>query len=264
MMLRSSNGLSKTPWFERLSRHQRPPLRMFCFPYAGGSAQIFQTWQRYLSPEIDVCLVHLPGRGMRINEKAFTRISALVAAIADQIIDEIMDPFVLYGHSMGALISFELSREIFRRSGRTPLHLFLSGHRAPQWPRSRKQTFHLPDKEFIAKLKDLNGTPIELFDHPEMKAMFLPALRADFEMVETYEFSPGQPLSCPMTVYGGLQDSHVPLESLHAWGVHSTAGCKARMLKGDHFFIRSSEKEFVNILRSDVLNVLTDTRMKRT
>jgi medium-chain acyl-[acyl-carrier-protein] hydrolase len=82
-----------------------------------------------------------------------------------------MNPFVLYGHSMGARISFELSREIFHRSGRTPLSLFLSGHRVPRWPRSRKQTFHLPDKEFIANLKGLNGIPIDLFDHPEMKAI---------------------------------------------------------------------------------------------
>jgi medium-chain acyl-[acyl-carrier-protein] hydrolase len=256
MTLSRPQGPSKELWLEHLSRSQRSPLRLFCFPYAGGSAQIFRGWQRYLAPEIDVCLVHLPGRGSRINEKPFTSLPALVEAIADQIGEEIMEPFALYGHSMGTLISFELAREVFRRSGRSPQHLFLSGHCAPQWPRTRPVTFHLPEPEFIASLKDLNGTPNEILDHQETRAMFLPVLRADFEMVETYEFQPGQTLSCPLTVYGGLQDKYVPVESLHAWDIHSSAGCKVRMLEGDHFFIRSSEMEFVAILRRDILSVL--------
>jgi medium-chain acyl-[acyl-carrier-protein] hydrolase len=200
-----------------------------------------------------MCLVHLPGRGKRMGEQAFTRIIPLVNAIAACIGSKTNVPYALYGHSMGALIGFELAREILRRSGSGPQHLFVSGHRAPQLPRIEPVTFHLPHDEFITELKRLKGTPEEVFDHPELMDIFISLLRADFEAVETYEYNPGEQLPCPITVYGGFQDEHVPVESSRAWQEQTSSYCKIRMFKGDHFFIRSPEPEFTSAFQNDVL-----------
>lgn len=231
-------------------------LRLFCFPYAGGSADIYRHWQRQFPAEIDICLVHLPGRGKRMAEPSFTRVSALVNAIADRMGPEIKVPYVLYGHSMGALISFELSWELIRRYSAAPQHLFVSGRSAPQWPKTQPATFRLPHDEFLGELKRLNGTPREVLENSELMELFLGILRADFEMVETYEYQRRGPLECPITVYSGLHDEDVPSESCHAWREQTTSRCKIRMLNGDHFFIRDPRSEFVNVFRKDVLSTV--------
>lgn len=189
-----------------------------------------------------------------MNEPAFTRTLPLVNAIADHIAPEIDVPYALYGHSMGAIIAFELTRELLRRRCVGPQHLFVSGHRAPQWPRTEPTTFNLPHDEFIAKLGKLNGTPREVLDNPELMELFIGLLRADFEMVETYQYHPMEPLSCPFTVYGGLQDKEVPVESCHAWREQTSASCKIKMFPGDHFFIRNPVPDFIAAFRSDVLS----------
>ncbi len=214
---------------------------------------MFRSWRRYFPAEIDLCLVHLPGHGKRVGEQAFVRLATLVEAIADLIASEMQHPFAFYGHSMGALLSFELANELFRRYPDGPSHLYLSGHGAPHLPKSEPPTFNLTDNELIAYLKRLNGTPVELLDDTEARQIFLPVLRADFEMVNTYEYRGGKPLSCPLSIYGGLRDNEVPVERLRAWEVHTAATCKVRLCEGNHFFIHDSRSEFIDVFRSDVL-----------
>src|SRR5215472_17267360 len=160
-------------WFEHLSRVDSPSLRLFCFPYAGGSAEVYRSWQRWFPERVDVCLVHLPGRGKRIGEQAFTRLASVVDVVAERIGSETSVPYALYGHSMGALTSFELGRKLFANKGTGPEHIFLSGHRAPQWPRDERATFNLPHDEFIEELKRLNGTPVEVLNNSELLEIFL-------------------------------------------------------------------------------------------
>ncbi len=240
-------------WFEHLSRTGTPNFRVFCLPYAGGSADIYRGWQQWFPAQVDICLVHLPGRGRRVSEEPFTQLTPLVKAIAAQIAGKIQVPYALYGHSMGALITFELGRELLRRQGRPPAHIFVSACRAPQWPRKQPPTFNLPDDEFLCELKRLNGTPSELLEHPEMKGLFFRILRADFEIVETYEYRSNDRLTCPITVYGGLKDEDVPEESCHAWQEQTSSTCKVRMFEGDHFFIRDPHSEFARVFRDDVM-----------
>jgi medium-chain acyl-[acyl-carrier-protein] hydrolase len=251
-------------WFESLSAAEAPLLRLFCFPYAGGDAQSFRGWQRHLAPEVDVCLAHLPGRGRRLGAPCFTRLQQLVEAIADVIGPKLEAPFAFYGHSMGALISFELARELRRRNAGSPLHLFLSGRQAPGMRRIGPRMFDLPEKEFIAELHKLNGTPMELFDDPQIKDLFIPLLRADFEMVDTYECSPEPPLGCPITVYGGSQDERVPVDCLKPWEMQTTAQCKVRILPGDHFFIQKQSAQFINVLRRDLLGALPEKTQEQS
>jgi medium-chain acyl-[acyl-carrier-protein] hydrolase len=249
-------------WFESLQTSQPCLLRFFCFPYAGGSAQSFRGWQRHLAPEIDVCLVHLPGRTHRISEPSFTRLQQVVETIADLILPEAQGAFAFYGHSMGALISFELARELRRRNAATPVHLFLSGRRPPAVGRSERRIFDLPVEEFIAELHKLNGTPAGLFDDSESRDLFLPLLRADFEMVDTYEYRDEAPLACPIAIYGGLEDQRAPMETLPAWQLHTSSQCRVRILPGNHFFIHNQREEFIKVLRRDLLSVVSEKRTR--
>ncbi|HTF67339.1 MAG TPA: alpha/beta fold hydrolase [Edaphobacter sp.] len=248
-----------TPWLECLSDGRGAKLRLFCFPYAGGTTHMFREWQKYFMPQVELCLVHLPGRGKRFGERLFTRLNFLVDVIAQEIRDKLQTPFALYGHSMGALISFELCRELRRRYKIEPAHLFVSGKRAPHIMLSKPVSFNLPRNEFIDELRRLNGTSSNLLDHDEAMDLLLPVLRADFEMVETYEYHFEEPLSCPIAVYGGVQDERVPIEGLYAWKEHTSGDCKVRMFPGGHFFIqnyRNCNIDFVDVLRRDVLEAL--------
>lgn len=255
----SSMSSSKFRWFESLSRSKATRARLFCFPYAGGSADIYRTWQRWFPEQLDLCLVHLPGRGKNLNQRAFLRLVPLVADIADHISLLTGVPYALFGHSMGALISFELARELIRRQGSGPKHLFVSGCRAPQYPRDRPVTFNLPHDAFLRELGKLNGTPKEVLNNPELMELFSDLLRSDFEVVETYEYRPVQPLSCPITVYGGMGDELVPEESCHHWQKQTSASCRVRMFTGDHFFFRNADSEFSHIFRADLWSAFLDT-----
>jgi medium-chain acyl-[acyl-carrier-protein] hydrolase len=255
---------SNLQWFDHLSRTPAPALRLFCFPYAGGSSEVYRSWQRWFPEKVDLCLVHLPGRGKRMSEPAFTQTVSLVNAIVDRIVQEINVPYALYGHSMGATISFEVIRELSSRRCARPRHLFVSGHRAPQWPRTEPVTFHLPHDEFVAELKRLNGTPKEVLDNPELMELFIGLLRADFQMVETYQYHPKERLSCPITVYGGCDDKYVPQESCHAWQEHTSAPCKVTMVQGDHFFIRDPKPDFMAAFQQDVLSAIPGSRIQGT
>jgi medium-chain acyl-[acyl-carrier-protein] hydrolase len=175
-------------WFQSLSSAQRLSLRLFCFPYAGGNTYGFRSWQRHFPPDVDLCLVHLPGRGKRINEQMFTRLKVIVRKLADLITSEPQPPYALFGHSMGAVISFELARELRRRRFAAPLRLFLSGRSAPNIASREAPIFNLPEEAFIAEIRKFNGTPKELLDHSEAMELFIPVLRADLEMLDTYEY----------------------------------------------------------------------------
>jgi medium-chain acyl-[acyl-carrier-protein] hydrolase len=249
-------------WFEYCLPLHNQALQLFCFPYAGGTAQVFKSWQRRFPAEINLCLVHLPGRGTRMREAPFRNMQLMVEAIASAIIGQVRHPFAFYGHSMGALLAFELARELRKRQAPEPLQLFLSGRNAPQTARIEPKSFNLPEEKFIDRLRELNGTPQELFDDPELKSLFLPVIRADFEVVDTYEYVPGQPLCCPFSVYGGIEDTRIPLENLHGWEKETSATCTVRRFPGDHFFIHRAGAEFMTAFQDDLLDALRNQPRK--
>ena len=246
----------QSPWFETLSPAHEGSLRLFCFPYAGGSAQVYRTWQHHFPGHVSLSLVHLPGRARRINEPPFTELKPLVETLADALVaSHHRLNYAFWGHSMGALISFELARELRRRGLALPRALFVSGRGAPHYPVSDSPIFNLPEEEFVAELRRLNGTPGELLEAPESLKLFLPTTRADFQLVDTYLYQHEAPLACAIYAYGGLQDTDVSAESLSAWQEQTTSEFKARMFPGDHFFIHSSTGPLVNALRRDLLEV---------
>lgn len=201
---------------------------------------------------------------MRISEPPFRRIKPLVEALAQAMVPRPETPFAFWGHSMGALISFELARELRRLGRNGPVALFVSGRTAPQVPDHDPPTFNLPEKEFIAELRRLNGTPKEVLDSPELTQLFLPVIRADFELVENYVYEPEEPLDCPIHVYGGLEDSAVPTGNLKAWQIQTSGPCATRMFPGGHFFVHTCAADVISILRRDVFNYLAGKPVKRS
>jgi medium-chain acyl-[acyl-carrier-protein] hydrolase len=237
-MSQSTNAGDVDRWIPLRKPDPKTQLRLFCFPYAGAGALIFRKWSDALPRDIEVCPIQLPGRGTRLIEPPFTRLPCLVEALA-RALDPLLDkPFAFFGHSLGALIAFELARQIRRQYGVHPVRLFASAGRAPQIPHRAAPINTLPDGEFLAELRRLNGTPRELLDHEELMEVMLPILRADFALYETYLYSSEPPLNCPISAFGGLQDRRVSASDLEAWRSQTSAPFSLRMFPGDHFFLK--------------------------
>jgi medium-chain acyl-[acyl-carrier-protein] hydrolase len=243
-------------WFTSLKPKSNGGLRLFCFPYAGGGAHIFRAWPKGLPEEVDVYVAHLPGRGVRLKENAFVDLREMVQAVGESIIPFLDAPFAFFGHSMGAILSFELTRYLRRKLNLLPAHLFVSGRRAPQIKNTEPAAYDLPDPQFYEKLRTLNGTPAEVLEHPELMELMLPLLRADFSVVETYTYLPEEPLDCSLTAFGGLQDDKVGREQLEAWRDQTTSEFALRMLPGDHFFLNTSPQLLLHILSQELRRIV--------
>jgi medium-chain acyl-[acyl-carrier-protein] hydrolase len=161
-------------------------LRLFCFPYAGSASVIYRSWTASLPETTELWCIRLPGRESFQAERPFTQLVALVEALAPVILPYLDVPFAFFGHSMGGLIGFELIHELHRQHDLVPMHLFIAGHRAPQLPDETPALHHMPESELLMQLRRLNGTPQAVLQDAELMQFFLPVLRADFAVCETY------------------------------------------------------------------------------
>jgi medium-chain acyl-[acyl-carrier-protein] hydrolase len=243
-------------WFQCSIAHDQIDLKMFCFPYAGGTSLVFRKWDDFLPSTVQVIPVELPGRGARLRDSPFVSVPALIDDLSEVIRPLLDRPFVFFGHSMGAVIAFELARALRRKYDCGPQALFVAGRRAPQVPSSEPVTYHLPKDEFIKELIELDGTPKEVIENEELMEMMIPLLRADFQLVQTYEYTVDAPLLCPITAYGGLQDHHVPHDKLLPWKEMTISKFAMHMLPGDHFFIRSSQNLLLRSLARELRDII--------
>ncbi len=231
-------------------------IRLFCLPYAGGGSQIFRTWPDKLPASVEICMVELPGRGVRLREPLFTRLRPLVEAIAQNLEKHLDRPFVFFGHSMGALLSYEIARYFRRHNIRRPAHLFVSGRGAPQIPGPEPPIHMLPESEFIGELRRFNGTPAEVLEHEELMGLMLPILRADFAICETYHYEPESPLDCPITSFGGLEDESVSVDRINAWREQTSSTFRAHLFPGDHFFLHTAQPLLLQTLSQGLCQML--------
>lgn len=185
-------------------------------------------------------------------ETAFTRYQSLVEAVAHAILPHCDRPFAFFGHSMGAIISFELARFLRRHNGPQPTHIFISGRRAPQLNVNDSPTYSLPEAEFAEELRRLNGTPREVLENAELMQLVIPLLQADFEVCQTYQYTPEPPLECPISAFGGLEDKDVSSAMVEAWSEQTTGPFKLWMLPGDHFFVNSEQPRLLRILSQEL------------
>ncbi len=217
-------------------------LRLFCFHYAGATAAIFRSWRKALPDWVQLIAVQLPGRDYRMSEPLLSDAEPVVAELA-QAVPALLDrPFVFFGHSMGALIAFDLARILRERGLRQP-HLFVaSGRNAPQFRWRDAGVEALPDDVFIATVRDYNGTPEALIDEPAMRDLWMPRLRADLTISATYRYEEQPPLGCPFLVLHGTDDGLVSDAGLRGWLTETSGPVRYVRYPGNHFFLHSDEQ----------------------
>jgi medium-chain acyl-[acyl-carrier-protein] hydrolase len=239
-------------WLVRTKLSAQDELRLFCFPYAGGSAAMYLRWGERLPKQITVCPVELPGRGKRFGEPCHRDLATLVAELAADLRPNLDRPFAFFGHSMGALISFELARQLTWAHRLPPTHLLLSAHRAPQLPRTTAARYTLPDQRLLGLLRELGGVSQEILQQPEILQRALPILRADFELCDTYVYRAGTPLPCPITVFGGSADPVVRPHQLNGWHSQTSAAFRLHLLDGAHFYLNTAQPDLLTLLAQQV------------
>jgi medium-chain acyl-[acyl-carrier-protein] hydrolase len=244
-------------WVTCPSPKPQARLRLFCFPYAGGSASLFRTWADDLPPEVEVCPIQLPGRESRFREPCYTRLLPLVQTLGEVLWPYLTLPFAFLGHSMGALISFELTRYLRRRAGPLPAHLFVSAHRAPQLPDRQPPIHDLPDAVFLEELRRLNGISSEVLENAELMELLFPLLRADFAVAETYEYQEDSPLPCPISAFGGLEDEEVNQDEVAAWREQTRTTFTSHMTPGDHFFLFKHRATLLPLIAQELVQILS-------
>lgn len=224
-------------WIKYPQLRPQAPWKLFCFPHAGGGASFYRRWQTALPDHLELCLVQPPGREERLSDEPFTRLSGLVESLLPQLIPEFDRPFLFFGHSLGGLVAFELTRALQRQQRPIPEHLFISACRAPQIPDLNPPIHRLPDDKFIARLRQFNGTPEAVLNRPDFMQQILPGLRADFAILETYFYASSAPLPCSISVFGGEHDPQASKADLEAWEHQTQNLFQLRLWPGDHFFL---------------------------
>lgn len=192
--------------------------------------------------------MQIPGREERLNEPCATRLVLLVEALAESLSVLFDKPFAFFGHSLGAMIAFQLARQLRKEQLAQPLHLFVSGRRAPQIPNFGPRLYDLPTPEFIAALRQRNYVRQEILERTRLLELVAPILRADYEMVQTYSYEPETPFDFPITAFGGTEDVDENGEKLEAWRNQTRASFTLHLFPGDHFFVHSSQTSLLEVI----------------
>ncbi|NHZ36780.1 thioesterase II family protein [Massilia rubra] len=227
--------LKHGPWLSAYEARAAARLRLFCFPFAGGSASAYRSWSAGLPPEIEVCAVQLPGRESRYSEPLFHRVEELVPVLADALRPMFDMPFAFYGHSLGSLIAFELAHELRSRGEAIPACLFVGAHQGPKHPHGPAVS-RLSEPDLLAHVEEMNQDA-KLSENPSLWKLVMPILRADLSLCDHYQYRPRPKLSCAITVFGGAQDTSITLPTLEAWAEETDGPCSTHILPGGHFFL---------------------------
>jgi surfactin synthase thioesterase subunit len=233
-------------------------LRLFCFPHAGGGASVYKTWADQLPSGVEVCPIQPPGREERRGEAPYTRMSPLIGAIAGAILPLLDRPFAFFGHCLGARVAFELARFLRQNHNLDPVQLFISACPAPQLE-GDGTIYNLPEDRLIDVLRVFDGTLNVIFHHRPLLKLFLPCIRADFEIFDTYTYLPGTLLHCPLTVFGGDTDPMVPVNQLSSWRELTTSRFDLQVVRGGHFFLHTVQPAILEILSAQLESLVCPT-----
>lgn len=242
-------------WLNTISKNDKAPLTLICFPYAGGSSQIFQQWRESVFPNISVYSVQLPGRPGNMNEVLNYDLQHVVTSITDALLPLLNQEYVFFGHSLGAKIAFEVATSLEKNENKPPSCFIASGSAAPSHINTRAPIHHLPDALFSEALKALGGTPDIILDNEELMTFFRPILRADFRLAETYQIN-NDKLGCQSYVLYGRDDSTVSLQGVKQWEQHFSQKTVFYEMDGGHFFIDEYPRHTISIINSVVETTL--------
>lgn len=240
-------------WFVAPRPRPLAGLRLFAVPFAGRGASLFYPWHAALPDWIELVAVQLPGREGRLAEHSLTRLDEIIARLLVEIRPRLDKPYALFGHSMGALVCFELARRLCELGAPPPVALVLSGREAPMNPRSHRLLHTLSDAAFVDEMQArFDGIPKVVLEQPELLALLLPTLRGDIEAIETYEYRPGPKLPMPFFLYGGEKDWQSTPARLDGWRTLTAGPSPLRMFPGGHFYIQSDWRAVVSSLVQDL------------
>ncbi len=243
----------------RLGKRTGAKINLYCFPYAGVGASAYAGWAELVPEWIELFCFQPPGREQRFRERSLTTMSDVMAAVVPALAATIDRPYVFYGHSMGALVAYEGACKLRALGYPEPEYLFVGASRAPQLPWPHRPIRHLPDLEFLDEVNLRYGSvPAQVRDEAELRAIFVPALRGDFSIVETYQCAEARQLTCPISAFAGEQDQMVTKESVEVWGQRTTGRFQARDVRGSHLFLRTAPKQIHEAILQDLETALSD------
>lgn len=245
-----------SPWFVVNTPRPHARLRLFCFHHAGGGASTYRTWGKDLPADIEVAAVQLPGRESRFGQVLLNRMGPLTAQLAQALETWSEIPFAFFGHSMGAVVSYELTRRLRREGRQGPRLLMVSGRRAPHTSPIKGPMWNLPDAEFMARLRELGGTPEEVLREPELMALLTRILRADFAVNDTWVYTPEPPLDLPVTALYARSDEEVTGEQMSAWCTLTTGPFEMITFPGGHFYLGDQRERILSVVEESIKGVI--------
>jgi pyochelin biosynthesis protein PchC len=238
-------------WIRCYHPTERNAYRLVCFPHAGGSASYFFPFSKLLTPEIEVLSIQYPGRQDRRAERCIESISELADEVQMALRDWVRRPYAFFGHSMGAILAFEVAQRLAEANEGGPRWLFASGRRAPS--RYRDENVHLTDDELLAlELSAIGATDRTFLDDPELRSVILPVTRSDYKAIETYRCKPGSRLKCPITVLVGDRDLKTSAEEAAAWREHSLGRFDLHTFPGGHFYLDENRTSVAELITSSL------------
>jgi|SRR5690554_5846268 len=242
-------------------------MKLITLPFAGGSAANYINWKPYLNQAIDLVPIELAGRGRRINEPLYADINEMTEDVFQIVKKEIIDDeYVIFGHSMGALLAYELVHKIKKNNFSLPIHIFFSGRYAPNTYMAEDKILHnLPYEEFKKEILEMGGTTSEIFEHPELTRLFLPVLRNDIKIAETYQFINSRtPHDCDFSILIGKEEDYT-IEQLAGWRKLTSGRCEFHRFEGGHFFIHEEREKVVELVNEKAASLkLQAPRIKTT
>ncbi|ASS75457.1 hypothetical protein CIG75_11035 [Tumebacillus algifaecis] len=254
-----SQATQLSKWFHCIQPNPQAVMRLFCFHFAGGGASAFHQWSKELPDSIEVVAIQLPGREGRLFEPPFTSLAPLLTALVDELRPHLGEkPFAFFGHSMGAIVSFEVAQYLKQHDQVEPQYLFVSGYPGPHTYTNDDPYYTKSDEDLIKDLVKLGGTPQELLENEELMRLVLPTVRADFEVCDTYEYNAGVLLDCPIFAFGGWQDEMLSESGMQAWGELTRAEFAWQMFEGDHFYLLEQNNR--TALLTTILNTVRTGR----
>ena len=244
--------IAPDPWIIRSRPNPGARLRLFCLPFAGGGASTYRGWPDHLPVDVEVIAVQLPGREERLREPAYTSAVELSRKLVTVLARYLDRPFALFGHSMGGLVAFELTRTLRAAGLPLPEHLFVSAHCGPRKAFCLPPVSGMSDRELLMLIRRMGGTRDEVLQDDDVMKLMLPLLRADLTICETYHYIPEAPLPCPISAFGGVLDDHVRRADVLTWGAETSGGFQARMFPGGHFFLDDAKPRLLQTIAEDL------------